>query len=44
MSETKSVLAVWSTWFLFGVDECLEIEDVAVSIAKCSIGKWVHRF
>ena len=34
MSETKSVLAVRSTSFLFGVDECLEIVDVAVSICK----------
>lgn len=34
MFETKSVLAVRSTSFLFGVDECLEIVDVAVSICK----------
>ena len=34
MSETKSVLAVRSTSFLVGVDECLEIVDVAVSICK----------
>lgn len=34
MSERKSVLAVRSTSFLFGVDECLEIVDVEVSICK----------